>query len=97
MRKELEQRTKELVSLQEEKLQMQMYYQNEISKLKSSLEELNYNCSSLKAKLQKQSEYSKHTLTTESADKEDRITSLTTRIRELEDKLTTKDTYISRL
>ena len=97
MRKELEQRTKELVSLQEEKLQMQMNYQNEISNLKSSLEELNFNCSSLKVELQKQSEYSKHTLTTESADKEERITSLTTRIRELEDKLTTKDTYISRL
>ena len=97
MRKELKQRTKELVSLQKEKLQMQMDYQNEISNLKSSLEELNYNCSSLKAELQKQSEYSKHTITTESADKEDRITSLTTRIRELEDKLTTRDTYISRL
>ena len=97
MRKELEQRTKELVSLQKENLQMQIDYQNEISNLKSSLEELNYNCSSLQAKLQKQSEYSKHTLTTESADTEERIREQTTHIRELEDKLTTKDTFISRL
>ena len=103
MRKELEQRTKELVSLQKENLQMQIDYQNEISNLKSSLEELNYNCSSLQAELSKQSEYSKHILTTESADTEERITSLTvhireqtTHIRELEDKLTTRDTYISR-
>ena len=97
MRRELEQRTNELISLQKEKQDMQEKYQNEISNSNLCVESLNKECSLLKIELEKKGGDSKHNFTTKSADSQERIQSLTTRIRELEGTLTTKDTCISHL
>ena len=97
MRKKLEQRTNELISLQKEKQDMQEKYQNEISNSKSCVESLNKECSLLKIELEKKGGDSQHNFNTNSADTEEHTQSLTTRISELEGTLTTKDTYISHL
>ena len=91
VRKELEQRTNEVVSLREEKQEMQEKYQEEMSNSKLRVECLNEECSLLKIELEKRSGDSRHGSATKSAETEEHLVSLATRIRELQDTLTTKD------
>ena len=95
MRKELEQRNNEVVSLQEEKQELQEKYHEEMSNSKFRVESLNKECLLLRIELEKRSGDSRHGSATKSAETEEHLVSLTTRIRELEDALTAKDTYIS--
>ena len=91
MRKELEQRTNEVVSLREEKQEMQEKYQEEMSNSKLRVDSLNEECSLLKIEIEKRSGDSRHGSATKSAETEEHLVSLTTRIKELEDALTAKD------